>query len=130
MPGDFTVDNWDEVALIVGVLSAIMGVCFGFVWNALKHRLESRAADDAAHDRLIKLVETEAEKRIAVVRVDFELKIANMQAEHSQQIARMQAEHDKQIRDLHREYEKKLAGLQLEIEKFYRERSEAVNVDG
>lgn len=130
MPGDFTIDNWNEVALIVGVMTGVTGAFFGIIWNLLKHKVESRAADDAAQDRLIKLVETEAEKRIAVVRVDFELKIAHMQAEHSQQIARMQSEHDKQIRDLHREYEKKLASLQLEIEKFYRERTEAVNVDG
>lgn len=119
MPGDLTVDTWNEISVIAALFTALMGaasIVAGITYNRLKSRIDAQSADDAASDRIIKLVEQEAEKRVQIVRIEFELKIAQMQAEHAQQIA-----------DLRKDYEHRLGVLQAEIEQLYKERSEQID---
>jgi len=88
---------------VASILSSILGVIGG---QALAARSDTRrdkrekrvikqqqqAADDVASDRLIKLIEREADKRVDIVRAEFALEIANLKLEHASELATLRAE--------------------------------------
>lgn len=97
----FSITSWQELALTIGIVSAIAGVLGGLI----KSRLDQKGADAAASDRLIRLIETEADKRVEVVRTEFKLQIAEMQLEHSKELAAVRAEFEKQVKALRKEHD-------------------------
>lgn len=107
---DFTIDSWGEVAIFVGLITATAGAIGAAItarYTRSKQVLESQSADDAATDRLIRLIEQEAEKRVAIVRAEFELQIAEMKREHAREIAALTAKFESeldQVRRAHRSY--------------------------
>lgn len=97
----FTVSSWQDLAIIVGIASAVAGV----IGAMLRSALDKRKVETAASDRLIRLAEVEAEKRVEVVRTEFKLKLAELQLEHRTEIDAMRAEFDKQLKSLRKEHD-------------------------
>lgn len=96
----WTIASWQELAVIV----SIVGALFALLGGMTKTWIDKRGADASAQDRIIRLVEVEAEKRVEVVRTEFKLQIAEMQLEHRNQIDAMRADFDKQLHALKREH--------------------------
>lgn len=92
----FTISSWQELAVIVGIVSAVAGVIGGVI----RSRLDKKSAEAAASDRLIRLIETEADKRVAVVRTEFELKMANLQLAHRQELEALRATFERELQEL------------------------------
>lgn len=97
----FTIGSWQDLAIIVGIASAMAGVIGGLV----RARLDRKSAEAAASDRLLRLVETEAEKKVEVVRTEFKLQFAELQLSHQAELASMRADFDKQVKSLKREHD-------------------------
>lgn len=96
----FSITSWQELAILVGIVSALAGVTGSLV----RSRIDRKGAEAAASDRIIRLVEVEADKRVAVVRTEFELKIAQMQLQHRDEIHAMRSTFEKQIREIKKQY--------------------------
>ena len=83
--------NWDDTVTLVGIVGVLSAALSSLGTQFYSRRRDSRekrvikreqqAADDIASDRLIRLAEEVADKRVAVMRVDFELIIANLKLE-------------------------------------------------
>lgn len=99
--GTWTITSWQELAVLIGIVSAIAGVSGGVI----RSKLDRKSADAAQSDRIIRLVEVEADKRVEVVRTEFMLQIAQMQLEHQKQIADMRNDFEKQIKSLKKEHD-------------------------
>ena len=99
MNGTWSLTSWQDIAILTGIVAALAGVGGA----ALKARLDKRQADAAASDRIIRLVEVEAEKRVEVVRTEFALKIAEMELAHRDQIASMRQAFETQLAALKKE---------------------------
>lgn len=96
----FTITSWQELAILISIVAAIAGVLGGVV----KSQIDRRASDAAAQDRIIRLIEVEAEKRVEVVRTEFKLQIAEMQLAHRTEIDAMKSDFEKQLHSLKREH--------------------------
>lgn len=94
------VSSWQDLAILVTILAAI----FGLLGGLIKSAIDKRASDAQAQDRIIRLVEVEAEKQVQVVRTEFELSVAQMKLEHRNQIDAMRADFEKQIHTLKKEH--------------------------
>ena len=92
----FTVSSWQELAVIVGIFSAMAGVAGGVI----RSRIDKKSAEAAASDRIIRLIEQEAEKRVEVVRTEFELKIVQMELAHKQQLDDMRVSFERELNEL------------------------------
>ena len=101
MTTDWAISSWQELAILVTIVAAIAGVSGGFI----KSRLDSKTAEQASSDRLIRLIETEADKRVEVVRTEFQLKIAEMELNHRDQLTSMRNEFEKELRSLKKEHD-------------------------
>ena len=99
MGTNLTINSWTDIALAAGVLATASGI-FG---SMIRSKLDARKADADASDRIIRLVEVEADKRVEIVRTEFKLQIAEMQLEHKSEIDAMRSEFEKQIATLKRE---------------------------
>lgn len=97
----FTISSWQDLAIIIGIISAAAGVMGGFI----RSKLDKKSSDAAASDRIIRLVEVEADKRVEVVRTEFKLQIAEMQLEHGRQIEAMRNDFEKQVKTLRKEHD-------------------------
>lgn len=94
--------SWQDVALLVGIVATMAGVGGAM----LRSRLDSKAAEAAASDRIIRLVEVEADKRVQVVRTEFELKIAQMELTHRDQLTAMRVDFEGQLAGLKAEHDR------------------------
>lgn len=92
-----------DLAVALGVVVAL----FGLWWGLLRNRRDGKTADDAAQDRLLKLIEEEAEKRVKLVRTDLELKIAEQELEHQ-----------REMRSMRREFEDRLSAMRRDLETY------------
>jgi hypothetical protein len=104
----FSLNSWQDVAVLVGVVSALFTILGGLItasFNRRKSLIEKKSADDAASDRLIRLIETEAEKKVEIVRTEFKLQIAEAQLEHSRQLTAMRTDFEKQLAALRKEHD-------------------------
>lgn len=98
---DWTITSWQELAIVVTIVAALAGVTGGII----KSRLDSKNAEQASSDRLIRLIEEEADKRVEVVRTEFKLQIAEMQLEHQKQMNTMRQDFEKQLKALRKEHD-------------------------
>jgi hypothetical protein len=98
--GTFTITSWQELAVLVGIVSALAGVTGGII----RSRIDRKSAEASASDRIIRLIQQESDKRVQIVRTEFELKIAQMELGHRSQIEQMKSGFDKQIREIKRQY--------------------------
>lgn len=90
---EWTIAGWQEIAVIAGVaatLSAALGAL-------IKGKVDHANAEAAASDRLIRLIETEADKRVDVVRAEFELKIREMELAHKQELDDLRCDFEREI---------------------------------
>jgi hypothetical protein len=104
----FTIGSWQDVALVATIAATLTGVVASLGTNLYnKHRaqIETQAADQAASDRLIRLIETEADKRVEIVRTEFKLQIAEMQLEHQRELTAMRTDFEKQVKALKKEHD-------------------------
>lgn len=93
---DWSINSWQEAAVVISMTAAFVGALVALI----KGRIEHETAQAAASDRIIKLVETEAEKRVQVVRTEFELKIAEMQLAHRQEIEELKAQFERELQEI------------------------------
>lgn len=105
MNNGFTVSSWQELAILIGIVASIAGA----LGVAGKSWLDKRASDAAATDRIIRLVEVEAEKRVEVVRTEFKLQIAEMQLTHREQMDSLKADFERRIKTLKNDHACELA---------------------
>lgn len=99
----FTISSWQDIALVLGLMTALAGVLGSLATSAYTRRkssIESQAAEVAASDRIIRLIEQEAEKRVEVVRTEFQLKIAEMQLAHKNEIEDMRNQFERELDEL------------------------------
>lgn len=104
----FHISGWGDLAIIAGICTALASLFGGLLatrLNSRASRIAQRQADDSASDRLIRLIETEAEKKVQIVRTEFELKIAQMQLEHSKQLTAMREDFERQLKALSKEHD-------------------------
>lgn len=101
MTSDWAISSWQELAILVTIVAALAGVSGGVI----KSRLDSKGAEQASSDRLIRLIETEADKRVEVVRTEFALTIANMELKHRDELTAMRTDFEKQLRSLKKEHD-------------------------
>lgn len=99
MATGYAISSWQELAIIVGVFATTSGILGGL----LRNRYDQRKSNNEQQDRIIRLVETEAEKRVEIVRTEFRLQIAEIQLDHRNQIDAMRADFEKQIATLKKE---------------------------
>lgn len=98
-----TINSWADVTAalaIVGALCTALGVLVSAAYTRRKGSIEQRSADDVAQDRLIKLIEREAEKRVQIVRLEFEAEIAKMRLAHAQELAKVRVDFEQQLAEL------------------------------
>ena len=104
--GGLNIDSWQDVltlASVFGAVCAALGVIGTQFYNRLHAAQESQAADDAASERLIALIEREADKRVEIVRTEFKLKLAELKLEHQAELTAVRSDFDKQVRELRSE---------------------------
>lgn len=82
--------------MLVGLIAAV----FGMVTGLRRAGLDKQAADDAQADRLIRLAEEEAEKRVSIVRTEFELKMAQSELTHRDEMKVLRDHLEGEIRTL------------------------------
>lgn len=92
----FSLTSWTDVAILVGIASTLAAIAGGMI----KSRLDRESSEAAASDRIIRLIEQEAEKRVQVVRTEFQLKIAQMELAHKQEFDEMKAAFEREIQEL------------------------------
>ena len=97
----WTIQSWQEF----GVVISIIAVAAGLLGGLIKSRIDQRASDAQASDRLIALIEREADKRVEIVRTEFKLQIAEMQLQHRDEIAKLKTDFNKQLSSLKREHD-------------------------
>lgn len=97
----FTVASWQDVAIIVGIAATLSGI----IGAMLRSWLDRKNAETAASDRLIRLAEVEAEKRVEIVRTEFKLQIAEMALQHRTEIDSMRADFEKELKSLKKEHD-------------------------
>jgi hypothetical protein len=108
-------DSWQDIAALVGILGVLF-TCLGILGTQFYTRRrdsrekrvikrEQQAADDIASDRLIKLAEAVAEKKVAFVRAEFQLIIANLKLDHANELTAMRADFDQQLATIRRDHE-------------------------
>lgn len=81
----------------LGLLLAALATAAGVWWGVARNRRDHIEADDAAQERLLKLIEEEADKRVQIVRTEFELAIAMMRLDHANELTKMRADFERQI---------------------------------
>lgn len=86
-----------------GAVCAALGVIGTQFYNRLHAAKESQAADDAASERLIALIEREADKRVEIVRTEFKLKLAELKLEHQAELNAVRSDFEKEVRELRSE---------------------------
>ena len=101
MTNSFTISSWQDVAIFVGIVATLSGL----IGAMLRSWLDKRSAETAVADRLIRLAEVEAEKRVEIVRTEFKLQIAELQLEHRTEIDKMRNEFEKSFRSLKKEHD-------------------------
>lgn len=101
MTTDWTISSWQELAILVTIVAAVAGVGGGMI----RSKLDKRSADDAASDRIIRLIETEADKKVEVVRTEFALIIANMELKHRDELTAMRMDFEGQLKSLRSEHD-------------------------
>ena len=104
-----TINTWQDVAVLIAAVSAfftIVGGIFATAYNRRKSRIDQAKADSDASDRLIRLIEQEAEKKVEIVRTEFKLQIAEMQLEHAKQLTAMRQDFERQLKALRGEHDK------------------------
>jgi uncharacterized membrane-anchored protein YhcB (DUF1043 family) len=97
----FTISGWTDLAVLIGMFSLIAGIIGG----AIRSRLDRRSAEEASSDRLIRLVEAEAEKRVEIVRTEFKLQIAELTLAHRTEIDAMRSDFEKEFKSLKSEHD-------------------------
>lgn len=97
----FTVSSWQDIAILVGIAATVSGI----IGATLRSWIDRKNAEAAASDRLIRLAEVEAEKRVEIVRTEFKLQIAEMQLQHRSEIDSMRADFEKELRSLKKEHD-------------------------
>lgn len=97
----WTIQSWQEFSVVVSVIAVAAGLLGGLI----KSRIDQRASDAQASDRLIALIEREADKRVEIVRTEFKLQIAEMQLQHRDEIAKLKTDFNKQLGTLKREHD-------------------------
>lgn len=105
----FQVNSWSDLAVIVGAGTAFFTILGGFItttFNRRKAQIDQGKADAEASDRLIRLIEQEADKRVEIVRTEFKLQIAEMQLEHAKQLTAMRQDFERQLKSLRGEHDK------------------------
>lgn len=101
-----TINSWADVTAalaVVGALCTALGVFVSAAYTRRKGSIEQRSADDVAQDRLIKLIEQEAEKRVQIVRLEFEAEIAKMRIAHARELAKVREDFEAQLAEVRRE---------------------------
>lgn len=101
MTTDWAISSWQELAILITIVAAIAGVGGGMI----RSRLDKRSSDAAASDRLIRLVEEEATKKVEVVRTEFALIIANMELKHRDELTAMRTDFEGQLKALRSEHD-------------------------
>jgi len=99
----FQLNGWGDVAILCGIfatLSSVLGGGLGIKINGRKSKIDQQAADDQASDRLIKLIETEANKKVEIVRTEFRLEIAELKLAHSSELSSLRQDFEKQLKKL------------------------------
>jgi F0F1-type ATP synthase membrane subunit b/b' len=102
----WTISSWQDVAILVGVLGTLFALLGGVVTTAYtnrKSKIEKQSADDAASDRLLRLVEQESEKKIEIVRTEFRLIIADMELKHRDELTAMRLDFEAQLKTLRKD---------------------------
>lgn len=98
-----TINSWADLTAalaIVGAVCTALGVLVSAGYTRRKGSIEQRSADDVAQDRLIKLIEQEAEKRVQIVRLEFEAEIAKMRLAHARELAKVRVDFEAQLAEL------------------------------
>lgn len=99
----FHLSGWGDVAILCGILatlSSVLGGLLGIKFNSRKSKIDQQAAEDQASDRLIRLIETEADKKVEIVRTEFRLEIAELKLAHSSELSSMRQDFEKQLKRL------------------------------
>lgn len=94
-------NSWQDLAIIIGIVATIAGISGGFI----RSRLDRKSAEQATGDRIIRLVQEEAEKRVEVVRTEFALQIAQMELKHRDELESMRADFEEQVAGLKKEHD-------------------------
>lgn len=97
----FTISGWQDLTLLLGIVATIAGITGGLI----RSRIDRKSAEAASSDRLIRLVEAEAEKRVEIVRTEFKLQIAELQLEHRNEINKIKTDFEKQLKSLKTEHD-------------------------
>lgn len=93
---DWAISGWQELAVLMGVAVALSGI----IASLIKGKIDHNNAEAAASDRLIRLIETEADKRVQIVRAEFELKIAEMELAHRAELEELTARFEREIQEI------------------------------
>jgi hypothetical protein len=101
-----SLNAWYVLAAVIAAVFTALGV-MGTQWY--NHRTAKDAEDvadrhraredDALSDRINRLVQEEADKRIAVIKTDFELKIIRAEVRHQDQLTSMRLEFETKLKE-------------------------------
>ncbi|NTW29452.1 MAG: hypothetical protein HGA39_08850 [Coriobacteriia bacterium] len=106
---------------VIGILVGIGGFATAIgslVWAGRKAAVEKQAADDAASERLIRLVEREAEKKVSVVRLELEVQLKQQEVNHLKELEKMRAEHRRERDSMRESLERQISDLRGELEEY------------
>ena len=93
---DWVITGWQEVAIIAGIAATATGI----MTSIIRGRIDSSHAEAAASDRIIRLIESEADKRVQIVRTEFELKIAQMELDHKRELDDLRAQFERELQEI------------------------------
>lgn len=104
-----------DATVAIAVVAAAAGVWWGLTRDKREAKktdaevrsatVQQQAADDAAQDRLVELIQQESDKRVAIVRLEFEAKFAQQELEHQREIRATRREFEDRIREIRAELE-------------------------
>lgn len=109
MLGRLTINTWQDVAVLIAAVSAFFSIVGGVIatyLNRRKSNIEQAKANDDASDRLIRLIEQEADKKVEVVRTEFKLVIAELKLQHAKELTAMRQDFENQLNALRGEHDK------------------------
>lgn len=95
------ISTWTDLAIVFG----LFGTFSGIIGSLIRSKIEKRTSDAAASDRLIVLIEREADKRVGLVRTEFQLKLADLELAHRDEIALIRKDFENQIKKLKTEHD-------------------------
>lgn len=89
--------DFGTLIALASVVSAFLGMAGTLFYERRKNRRAQQAQDDENSERLIGLIQREADKRVEIVRADFKVQLLEQSAKHAEELNAMRRDFEEQL---------------------------------